>query len=187
MDHYNIASFPGDYAGDHPVAADTIIPTGGLVALDAAGNANPAASTLTGHVIGIADAGISNADGSAADVSVRVRRGIFLLGIDATHPVTKAYIGMQVYAITPDTVAHEGTCRAGRLLGFEGTLAIVDTREALTGPTVTLGNANSEISDLTIGATYSQAEVTAIKTKAEELADDVRAIHAALATTGIIL
>jgi len=43
-----------------------------------------------------------------------------------------------------------------------------------------LGNANSEISDLTIGGTYSQAEVQALRTKLEELADDVRAIAAAL-------
>jgi hypothetical protein len=43
-----------------------------------------------------------------------------------------------------------------------------------------LGNANSEISDLTIGSVYSAAEVQALRTKAEELADDVRAIAAAL-------
>lgn len=41
---------------------------------------------------------------------------------------------------------------------------------------VTLGNANSEISGLTIGATYSQSEVQALRDKCEELADDVRAL-----------
>ena len=43
-----------------------------------------------------------------------------------------------------------------------------------------LGNANSEISDLTFASVYTASELTALKTKAEELADDVRAIAAAL-------
>lgn len=43
---------------------------------------------------------------------------------------------------------------------------------------VTLGNANSEISDLSIGASYTQAEVQALRDKCEELADDVRALSA---------
>lgn len=42
----------------------------------------------------------------------------------------------------------------------------------------TLGNANSEISGLTIGGTYSQAEVQLLRTAAEELGDDVRNIQA---------
>lgn len=39
---------------------------------------------------------------------------------------------------------------------------------------VTLGNTDGEIGTLAIGAGYSQAEVTALRDKAEELADDVR-------------
>lgn len=53
--------------------------------------------------------------------------------------------------------------------------------------TVTLGNTNNEIGGLTISAAYSQAEVTALRDKCEELADDVRALKAALALTGIVL
>ncbi len=41
---------------------------------------------------------------------------------------------------------------------------------------VTLGNANSEIGGLTIGSTYSESEVEALRDKCEELADDVRAL-----------
>ena len=58
---------------------------------------------------------------------------------------------------------------------------------------VTLGNANSEIGGLTIGSTYSESEVEALRDKCEELADDVRAlstlIHSlrtALVNCGII-
>jgi len=41
---------------------------------------------------------------------------------------------------------------------------------------VTLGNTNAEIGGLTISGAYSQAEVQALRDKAEELADDVRAL-----------
>lgn len=130
MDHYNIPQLPGTSAGLHPVAATTIIPTGGMVALDAAGNANPAGSAITGHVVGIANQGVDNSAGNAADLNVEVSRGIYVLANDSTHPVTKAYMGQMVYAVTPDTVAHQGTCRAGILIGFDGTSPIVDTRLA---------------------------------------------------------
>ena len=45
---------------------------------------------------------------------------------------------------------------------------------------VTLGNTNAEIGGLTISAAYSQAEVTALRDKCEELADDVRALSVLL-------
>ncbi len=41
---------------------------------------------------------------------------------------------------------------------------------------VTLGNTDNEIGGLTISAAYDQTEVTALRDKAEELADDVRAL-----------
>jgi hypothetical protein len=43
-----------------------------------------------------------------------------------------------------------------------------------------MGNANSEISGLTFSATPTQAECNALRDKCEELADDVRVIHATL-------
>lgn len=58
---------------------------------------------------------------------------------------------------------------------------------ARTGGTqVTLGNSNGEIGGLSIGAAYDQAEHVALRDKTEELADDVRAIHAALRALGIL-
>ena len=52
--------------------------------------------------------------------------------------------------------------------------------------TVTLGNADDEIGGLSISATYSQAEVQALRDKCEELADDVRALKAALSSYGLV-
>lgn len=185
MTHYATAKMPGEYAGLHTVAATTTIPTNALVALDASGDALPAASTVTGYVVGTAVEGVDNSAGSAGDKSVLIARGVRAIPLDATNPPTKAHVGKQVFAITPDTVAHTGTCRVGTLLGFEGTLAIVEL-DAVRGEAVTLGNANSEISDLTFSATVTQAEGNALKGKLEELADDVRAIHAALVKSGVV-
>jgi hypothetical protein len=58
---------------------------------------------------------------------------------------------------------------------------------------VVLGNTNNEIGGLAIGAVYTQAEVQALRDKAEELADDVRnlsdlvhAMRTALVSLGLI-
>lgn len=49
-----------------------------------------------------------------------------------------------------------------------------------------LGNTNNEIGGLTISAVYDQAEVTALRDKTEELADDVRALQAALTSGKVV-
>lgn len=53
--------------------------------------------------------------------------------------------------------------------------------------TVTFGNTNGEIGGLTISAAYNQGEITALRDKCEELADDCRNLKAALATLGLII
>ena len=50
-----------------------------------------------------------------------------------------------------------------------------------------LGNADNEIGGLAIGASYTQSEVQALRDKCEELADDVRAIAAAVNTDARII
>ena len=65
------------------------------------------------------------------------------------------------------------------VVGFFGAAPVAKT-------TVTLGNIDNEIGGLAIGATYSQAEVQALRDKCEELADDVRALKAALAGYGLV-
>ena len=65
------------------------------------------------------------------------------------------------------------------ILGFFGSAPVTKT-------TVILGNTDNEIGGLTISATYSQAEVQALRDKCEELADDVRALKAALSSYGLV-
>jgi len=50
----------------------------------------------------------------------------------------------------------------------------------------TLGNTDAEIGGLTISASYSQTEVQALRDKSEELADDVRALAAALSEPSLV-
>ena len=65
------------------------------------------------------------------------------------------------------------------VVGFFGSAPVAKT-------TVTLGNTDNEIGGLTISAAYSQAEVQALRDKCEELADDVRALKAALSSYGLV-
>jgi len=64
-------------------------------------------------------------------------------------------------------------------IGFFGTTPVTKT-------TVTLGNTDNEFGSLTIGTEYSQIEVQALRDKCEELADDVRALKAALSSYGLV-
>jgi len=50
----------------------------------------------------------------------------------------------------------------------------------------TFGNTDNEIGGLTISGAYTQAEVVALRDKAEELADDVRAIRTSLAAPALL-
>ncbi len=50
----------------------------------------------------------------------------------------------------------------------------------------TTTNANGDIGGLSIGATYSQAEIQALRDKCEILADDLRAIKTALQSIDIL-
>jgi hypothetical protein len=90
------------------------------------------------------------------------------------------------------TVALSTTNKVGpmRVLKVDtsATKVLVWVPEAPAGApiAVTLGNTNAEIGGLTISAAYAQAEVTALRDKTEELADDLRAMHAALVTAGIL-
>ncbi len=81
---------------------------------------------------------------------------------------------------------------ASQKIGFWGAAPVVQPSGAAQAA-VTLGNTDGAIGGLTIGATYSQAELQALRDKCEELADDVRAlstlVHAlrtALVGAGIV-
>jgi len=128
---YKLQEMPGYFSGLHPVAADAVIQIGGLVAINAAGNAVAAAAAVTGHVTGRADDDVDNTGGAAGDKTITTRRGVFVCANSATHPVDKSHVQKMVFAEAPDIIASEGTCRAGLLIGFDSDGApIVDVTAA---------------------------------------------------------
>lgn len=99
--------------------------------------------------------------------------------------------GSDIYAAANGKVQDEpataGTFyRVGRALTAAG--ADGDVLSVIPLPPVKVivlalpGNTNDEIGNLTISAAYSQAEVQALRAKCEELADDFRALSAALSS-----
>jgi len=92
-----------------PVEASTTIYTGTMVAVNASGNAVPAEDTASIQVIGRADADGLNASGSAGDISIPVRRGVFKFNISTAHPVTQADVGGVVVVEDDNTVASTST------------------------------------------------------------------------------
>ncbi len=171
-----------------PVAASTTIHAGTLVALDSSGNAVPAAATAGLTVIGRAAATADNSAGSAGDIKVVAHRGCFRYANSATAAVDADDKGKPCYVEDDNTVAEtaSNSVVAGVVVDVDADGVWIDTTGNTVAPQVALGNANSEISSLTIGSTYAQAEVQALRTACEELADDVRAIHAALVSRGIL-
>jgi hypothetical protein len=81
---------------------------------------------------------------------------------------------------------------AGGKIGFYGVTPVTQPAGAAQAA-VTLGNTDSEIGGLTISDPPTQVEVQALRDKAEELADDVRALstlvhalRAALVSVGLV-
>lgn len=96
-----------------PVAAATKIYAGSLVALNAAGNAVPAAPAST-TMRGIALSEADNTTGAIGDVSVEISRGPFLVANDGT--IDRTHIGTDVFVVDDNTVGETGTLVAGKCL-----------------------------------------------------------------------
>jgi hypothetical protein len=165
-----------------PVKANTVIHKGTKVARDADGWAVPAADAAGLVVIGLAVTDVDNTDGANGALTVECERICALLGNSAANAVTKAHVGKPCYVEDDQTVASApGTngIKAGEVIEVDddGVWVEVGKFPGAVART-TLGNANGEISGLTISAAYSQVEMQALRTALEELADDFRAFVA---------
>lgn len=134
-----------------PVAAATTIYAGTLVAVNSSGFAVPAADTAGLRVVGRSEEDVVNA-GSAGDVSVLVKRGIFRFANSATAAVDPDDVGKIALVEDNQTVAETATnaVKAGRIIAVETSGVWVDTREA----------ANVAVADTITGA----ADLAALKT-----------------------
>lgn len=131
-----------------PVVASDIIYRGGMVAIDASGNAAPAAATASLDVIGVAIETVDNSDGGAGDEHVRVCRGVFKFGNSAdSDAIAAADVGHDCYVVDDQTVAKTSNSgarpRAGRVIGvdtdgvwielYKGSVDIADVNAAAAG------------------------------------------------------
>jgi hypothetical protein len=115
----------------YPVEANTKIYLGSIVALNAAGNAVPAATSTTLKVIGRAEAkhrgtageNADNTGGAAGAISVVARRGVFLYANDGSDAVAAGDVGKVCFVVDDNTVAKSnGTgsrSAAGRVVALD--------------------------------------------------------------------
>jgi hypothetical protein len=88
------------------VAAAMLIYGGALVMRDASGYARKGAAALGLHGVGRAEERVDNSAGSAGDLTVKVREGIFgFANSAAADEITAAEIGKVCYAVDDQTVA----------------------------------------------------------------------------------
>lgn len=106
-----------------PVAAGVHIYQGAMVALDAAGNAVPAAPASAVMRGCAADYSADNTGGAAGALNIETMRGVFLFnqtGLDRTD------IGSDVFVVDDNTVGAAGTLIAGKLLDISSEGAWVE-------------------------------------------------------------
>lgn len=108
------------------VAADTRIFEGALVCLNAAGTATKGATALNLIAAGIAVSEADNTGGSAGDVTVEIRKGIFRFANSAAaDAITAAEIGDTAYVVDDQTVAKTN---GGGTRSAAGTIFDVDAQ-----------------------------------------------------------
>lgn len=170
-----------------PVKADEIIYQGVMVAYDPANSQAQAADPsmpATAKVIGVTELTVDNRDGAKGALKVRPRAGVVRLKNDGN--LTAAHLYKTCRVVDDHTVgvpAGDGDDRpAGLLVGLDGTgfaWVLILPADAQRGPV--------EYDLLsTNGTAAAAADLAALKTEAEKIGDDVRAIYAALVTHGII-
>lgn len=166
----------------YPLAAATIIYAGTLVALDSSGNAVPASDTAGLRVVGLAQETIDNSAGIAGALKIATKVGVFQLNNSAGDALDANDKGKICYVEDDNTVCEAGAThkvKAGRVLDVGTDGVWVDLDFASVVPVaVTLGSTN--------GTAGAAADLAALKAEAELIGDDVRAIHAALVTQGIL-
>jgi len=85
-----------------PVVASDIIYEGGLVSVNSAGNAIPAADTASTLFVGIADETVDNSAGAAGAKNVRVKCGVEALYTASS--ITLAMTGGIMYIVDDQTI-----------------------------------------------------------------------------------
>jgi hypothetical protein len=107
----------GDLFSD-PVAAATVIFSGALVCLNAAGNAVPGATATGLKPRGVATARVDNAGGSAGDRLVESEAGVHRFDNSASADlIARADIGADCYIVDDQTVAKTSATNTRSIAG----------------------------------------------------------------------
>jgi hypothetical protein len=115
----------------YPVAADTKIFAGTIVALNTSGDALPAADTAGLRVVGRAEETIDNTDGSAGDLKINVKEGVFKFANSGTDAVDAGDRGKICFVEDDNTVNEAGADErvvAGRVVDVESDGVWIDVR-----------------------------------------------------------
>lgn len=169
-----------------PVAAAEIIYQGVMVAYDPANSqaqsADPAMAA-TAKVIGFAEATVDNTAGIKGALKIKPFAAVGKVKNDGN--LTAAHLFKTCRVVDDHTVGVPAGTNADRpagiLVGLDGDYCwvVVSPETAVRGPvTVTLTSTN--------GTMAAAADDAAVKVEGEKIGDDVRAIHAALVTAGIL-
>lgn len=116
-----------------PVAAATTIHQGGLTCVNASGYAVPGATATTLKAIGRAEESADNSGGSAGDIRVKVRAGVFRWkNSTSTDAIALSDVGGTCYVVDDETVAKtDGTgtrSAAGKIFDVDALGVWVDMR-----------------------------------------------------------
>lgn len=168
----------------YPVAAATTLYAGTLAALNSSGNLVNAADTAGLRVVGRVEADVDNSAGSAGDLYAVVKRGVFRFANSGSDAVDADDKGKLCFVADNQTVNEAGGTNkviAGRVIDVDtdGVWVEVGHASLLVPIQVTLTSTN--------GTMAAAADDAATKAEGEKIGDDVRAIHAALVSLGLLL
>lgn len=160
-----------------PMAAEKIY-AGALVAINATGYAANAANTASFAGFGRAEETVDNSGGSAGDLTIDVKRGVFKFANSATNALTQAHVGTIAIVEDNETVASSASnsVKAGLVVEIETDGVWIDTRAFL--PVV-----GTVADDAVVTAKIADDAVTGAKL-ANAISDLIRTTTCAVANTG---
>lgn len=167
-----------------PVAAAIKTLKGCLAALDGSNNLVNAADAASRRVVGVHYAETDNSAGSAGDLNSDVEVGCFLF-TNGSNALTDAHIGQACFVEDNQTV--------GSSAGTNGVVAGIVAKVNTDGVWVHVGLPAARLAPVAVTLTSTNGTAAAasaslanLAAEAEKIGDDVRAIHAALITAGLV-
>jgi hypothetical protein len=94
-------------------AAGARLYLGALISVNPAGFAVPAENSGNQRFIGVAQESLDNTTGADGEKRLRVQKGVFRFANSTVNPIAQEHIGAVAFVEDDQTVAHDGSLRAG--------------------------------------------------------------------------